>query len=219
MRTGTIATVESAIQRYFDLMYDCEIDGFDEVFHPTAQLHGVMAGALTVWPAAAYREILAQRRSPKELQARRQEEILLLDTVGQDQALAKVRVRINDKLFADHLCFLRVDGHWRVTSKTFHLEQDAPMSTPAESIPHFESARVVVTEWRLPPGAETGHHVHSRDYVVVPLTDGTLRMHDEQGSSDAQLRAGEAYARPAGIAHNVTNPTRSEFRFVEIELK
>ncbi|ROZ76461.1 nuclear transport factor 2 family protein [Ramlibacter sp. WS9] len=125
MRTDTTATVESAIQRYFDLMYDCEVGRFDEVFHPTAQLHGVMAGALTVWPAAAYREILAQRRSPKELQARRQEEVLLLDTVGEDQALAKVRVRINEKLFVDHLCFLRVEGCWRITSKTFHLEQEA----------------------------------------------------------------------------------------------
>ncbi|ROZ76462.1 cupin domain-containing protein [Ramlibacter sp. WS9] len=93
------------------------------------------------------------------------------------------------------------------------------MSTTADSISHFESARVIVTEWRLPPGAETGHHVHSRDYVVVPLTDGTLRMHDGQGATDVPLCAGAACARPAGVAHNVTNPTHSEFRFVEIELK
>lgn len=125
MRADTFASVESTVQHYFDLMYDCNIDRFDEVFHPTAQLHGVMKGALVVWPAATYREILAQRRSPKASQAHRQEEILLLDAVGDDQALAKVRVRINDRVFVDHLCLLRVDGHWRVTSKTFHLEQEA----------------------------------------------------------------------------------------------
>lgn len=93
------------------------------------------------------------------------------------------------------------------------------MSKPATSISHVENFRVIVTEWHLLPGAETGHHVHSHDYVVVPLTDGALRMQDEQGFRDVQLCAGAAYARPAGIAHNVMNPTGSEFRFVEIELK
>lgn len=93
------------------------------------------------------------------------------------------------------------------------------MNNPATSISHLENARVIVTEWHLLPGAETGHHVHSHDYVVVPLTAGTLRMQDERGSGDVQLLAGAAYARPAGIAHNVMNPADREFRFVEIELK
>lgn len=93
------------------------------------------------------------------------------------------------------------------------------MSHAAISISHFENARVIVTEWHLPSGAETGHHVHLHDYVVVPLTDGTLRIQEGRNSSDVPLRAGAAYARPAGIAHNVMNPADREFRFVEIELK
>lgn len=93
------------------------------------------------------------------------------------------------------------------------------MSRSATAIPRFENERVIVTEWRFPPGAETGHHVHARDYVVVPLTDGTLRMYAGQDFSDVTLSAGAAYGRPAGVAHNVVNPEGSEFRFVEIELK
>ena len=38
-----------------------------------------------------------------------------------------------------------------------------------------ENARVIVTQWRFPPGAETGHHVHAHDYVVVPMTSGLLK--------------------------------------------
>ncbi|KPK18324.1 MAG: cupin domain-containing protein [Betaproteobacteria bacterium] len=83
----------------------------------------------------------------------------------------------------------------------------------------LDTDRVIVTEWRFAPGAETGHHVHAHDYVVVPLTTGTLRLEEPDGVRDAQLQAGVSYARPKGVAHNVINANSFEFRFVEIELK
>jgi len=79
--------------------------------------------------------------------------------------------------------------------------------------------RVLVTNWRFAPGAETGHHVHAHDYVVVPLVTGTLRLEEPGGVRDVQLQAGSSYARKAGVAHNVINVNEYEFRFVEIELK
>lgn len=82
-----------------------------------------------------------------------------------------------------------------------------------------ENDRVIVTEWRFAPGAGTGYHVHGHDYVVVPLTSGTLRLEDAEGTREASLTAGVCYARSAGIAHNVVNANEFEFRFVEIELK
>jgi hypothetical protein len=116
--------VHAAIRRYFDLMYDCDLGRFDEVFHPTAQLHGVIDGQLTVWPAAAYREVLSTRVPPRQAGAPREEEILLCDPVSAHQAMVKVRVRIHDRVFIDHLCLLEIDGGWRITSKTFHLLRD-----------------------------------------------------------------------------------------------
>jgi beta-alanine degradation protein BauB len=82
-----------------------------------------------------------------------------------------------------------------------------------------ENERVRVTEWRFAPGAETGHHVHAHDYVVVPLTSGTLRLEEAQGVREARLEAGRSYMRGAGVAHNVINANGFEFRFIEIELK
>ena len=79
--------------------------------------------------------------------------------------------------------------------------------------------RVRVTEWRFAPGAETGHHVHGYDYVVVPLSTGTLRLVEANGVREVQLRAGASYARRAGVAHNVINVNDYEFAFVEVELK
>jgi len=89
----------------------------------------------------------------------------------------------------------------------------------ATSHPHVENDRVIVTEWRFQPGAETGHHVHAHDYVVVPLTTGKLRLEEPEGVREVQLLTGVSYSRPKGVAHNVINANAFEFRFVEIELK
>src|SRR5579863_5136582 len=82
-----------------------------------------------------------------------------------------------------------------------------------------DNERVIVTEWKFAPGAETGQHVHALDYVVVPLTSGILRLIETEGTRDAQLTAGVSYSRQAGVNHNVINANPYEFRFIEIELR
>ena len=72
-----------------------------------------------------------------------------------------------------------------------------------------ETARVIVTEWRLAPGAETGWHRHGYDYVVVCLTAGKLFAETADGNVETELQFGQAYARPAGIEHNIVNATRT----------
>lgn len=83
----------------------------------------------------------------------------------------------------------------------------------------IDNERVRVTLWTFAPGAETGQHVHGFDYVVVPLTTGILRLIESAGTREAQLAAGVAYNRPAGVNHNVINANAFEFRFLEVELK
>lgn len=88
----------------------------------------------------------------------------------------------------------------------------------AVSTVQVKNDRVIVTEWRFNPGADTGYHVHAYDYIVVPLTSGTLRLEEPTGAREVRLEAGTSYARSAGIAHNVINVNPHEFRFIEIEL-
>ncbi len=83
----------------------------------------------------------------------------------------------------------------------------------------IDNDRVVVTQWRFAPGADTGDHVHGLDYVVVPLTTGKLRLLEPTGVRDVDLVAGQSYARLTGVAHNVVNINDFDFSFVEIELK
>jgi quercetin dioxygenase-like cupin family protein len=90
---------------------------------------------------------------------------------------------------------------------------------PAVPTVQIDNERARVTEWRFQPGAETGFHRHEFDYVVVPMTTGTLLLETPQGPSRSPLRAGESYARTAGVEHNVVNDNEHEFVFIEIELK
>lgn len=82
-----------------------------------------------------------------------------------------------------------------------------------------ENERVIITEWRLASGAETGWHRHAHDYVVVCLTAGQLLAETAQGNSVTDLQLGQTYARPAGVEHNIVNPGSEEFAFIEVELK
>jgi quercetin dioxygenase-like cupin family protein len=82
-----------------------------------------------------------------------------------------------------------------------------------------ETERVIVTEWRLAPGAETGWHRHAYDYVVVCLTAGRLVAETSTGNIETELQFGQAYTRPVGVEHNIVNAGEKEFVFVEVELK
>jgi quercetin dioxygenase-like cupin family protein len=82
----------------------------------------------------------------------------------------------------------------------------------------LDNGTVRVTEWRFAPGAATGHHRHEYPYVVVPMTSGTLAITGADGVSTAELRAGQSYARAAGVEHDVRNANLFEFVFVEIEI-
>ena len=115
-----------AVQRYFDLMYECDVTTFDRVFRSSAQLHGFREGQMTVWPAETYKDILSKRQSPKSQNAPREEQVLLIDFASTSQALAKVRVRIGPTLFTDYLTFHLIASDWLITSKAYHVEPPAP---------------------------------------------------------------------------------------------
>lgn len=90
-----------------------------------------------------------------------------------------------------------------------------PLATPTRQ---HETERVIVTEWRFPPGGHTGWHRHAYDYVVVPMTTGALTI--DNGSEDvrSELVAGRSYGRGVGVEHDVINDNPFEFVFIEVEL-
>ena len=119
-----VTSLMDAVQKYFDLMYDCDTSRFDDVFFPGVHLHGFRDGEMKTWSAPVYKDILERRPSPQSQNAPREEEILLVDFASSTQALVKVRVRISSMVFVDHLTWHRIEGKWLITSKGFHLESE-----------------------------------------------------------------------------------------------
>lgn len=94
------------------------------------------------------------------------------------------------------------------------------MTYAAEPVVHIDDDRFKVTEWRFRPGAQTGWHRHAHDYVIVPLTDGTLTLDLPGGQqTQAQLTQGVPYSRRVGVEHNVTNgSSTAPLSFLEVEV-
>jgi beta-alanine degradation protein BauB len=98
-------------------------------------------------------------------------------------------------------------------------EPDTDVRSLAVPTKQVENDRFIVTEWRFAPGARTGWHRHAFDYAVVPMTTGRLTIESASGSAAAELVTGNAYARQAGVEHDVINDNPHEFVFIEIEAK
>lgn len=80
-----------------------------------------------------------------------------------------------------------------------------------------EDARARVTRWEFPPGTATGFHRHEYDYLVIPVSGGEFLIVGQNGAESAMTQvAGETYARPAGVEHDVRNAGGFAV-FVEIE--
>lgn len=95
------------------------------------------------------------------------------------------------------------------------------MSTRPQAVPtkQIDNERVIVTEWRFAPGAETGWHTHGHDYVVVPIANGLLHLETPEGLKEFPLKLGQSYTRGAGVHHNVINASAYEVAFIEIEVR
>jgi quercetin dioxygenase-like cupin family protein len=93
------------------------------------------------------------------------------------------------------------------------------MTGTAKAIRHIENERVVVTEWRFTPGANTGWHRHAHDYVVVPLMDGRVKLVTKDGENVAEMKKGLPYFRKEGVEHDVVNVNDGDYAFIEVELK
>src|SRR5215471_4577368 len=110
--TMTTRSLLDAVERYFDLMFDGDVERFDQVFAGSAQLHGLGDGNLRLRSAKDYKTALASGASPKAKEAPRHQEILLLDFASPTQAIVKVRVRIDTVQYLDYLSYHCVNDTW-----------------------------------------------------------------------------------------------------------
>ncbi len=90
---------------------------------------------------------------------------------------------------------------------------------PASATVLQDDENVRVTRWDFAPGAVTGWHTHGWRYTVVMLTDALMKAHDGTNVSEIARAAGDSYARPAGVQHDVMNAGDRPMAFIEVEYK
>ncbi|WP_048646654.1 nuclear transport factor 2 family protein [Nitratireductor soli] len=114
--------ITQTLEEYFNVLQTQDLAIFDRVFHPESVLYSSQDGETVVRPIADYREIVVNRESPQSRNCKTHNEILLIDVMSPEMAMAKVRLRLYDNMMVDYLCLLKVDGKWTIASKLFHKE-------------------------------------------------------------------------------------------------
>ena len=90
----------------------------------------------------------------------------------------------------------------------------------AQAKQFIKNDRTIVTGWRFKQrGDNTGWHRHIHDYVIVPLTDGVVKIDLGGGEfTSATMQKGVPYFRERGVEHDVISDNDFEFAFMEIEI-
>ncbi|MBZ0216309.1 MAG: nuclear transport factor 2 family protein [Fimbriimonadaceae bacterium] len=112
-----------AVSRYLDVIYYCDVEKLDDVFHQASSLFDADEGEIFVDPIASFRADVASRPSPASRNQERKDEILLIDWLSEISAVVKVRLQSHDKIFVDHLGFVKGPDGWKIVSKIWHLER------------------------------------------------------------------------------------------------
>lgn len=118
----TSPELDAAIDTYFRALYACDTALLDSVFHPASTLFDVDEGVVTVDPYPAWREVVANRKSPASIDQVRDEQIVGISWLSENAASVHVRLRVLDSVFVDHLSFVDGADGWQIVAKVWHLE-------------------------------------------------------------------------------------------------
>lgn len=112
-----------AIELYLDMIYYCDVEKLDTIFHPASSLFDADEGKIVVDPIANFRHDVANRPSPASVNQKREDEIILIDYLSSLSAMVKLRLRAHDNIFVDHLSFVKDENQeWKIVAKVWHLE-------------------------------------------------------------------------------------------------
>jgi Putative lumazine-binding len=120
MSYASLPELAKAVDLYFQALHECDLAKFDQVFHPSCSLFDSLDGVPTVMPIADYRAVIAQRPSPCRAGQARDDSLISVDFLSETAAVAKVRIRIHQSVFIDHLNFLKIGERFQIVAKIWH---------------------------------------------------------------------------------------------------
>ena len=115
----TYAEVVAALELFFDGFYEGDVEKLERIFHPSCHLFSAADGPLIDDDMGTVYEHVTTRLSPKSRNQPRYDRIISIDISAPESAHAKVQIAFGDRFFTDYLSLLKIDGQWRIISKTF----------------------------------------------------------------------------------------------------
>ena len=114
--------LETALQTYFDGLYEGDTDKLGAVFHDVAHLFSVTDGKLADLSKEAWFDAVRKRPSGKAQDLQRRDWVVSIDRSSPTTAIAKVQCQLPPRYFTDYLTFVKLAEGWRIVSKTFHAD-------------------------------------------------------------------------------------------------
>ncbi len=112
--------LETALQTYFDGLYEGDADKLAAVFHDVSHLFSVTDGKLNDLSRQAWFDLVRSRGSAKAAGLPRRDFVVHIDRSSPTTAFAKVECQIPPRYFTDYLTFVKLADGWKIVSKTFH---------------------------------------------------------------------------------------------------
>lgn len=124
--SSNFSDIQRLLIDYFDMLYFCDLDLFDRVFHTQAIYASGDEEPALFRNMQEYRRVITDRVPPSKDNEARQDVIDSIQFAGDKTAFAQVRCSFGHRDFTDFLTLIRVDNEWKIISKVFHFKHRKP---------------------------------------------------------------------------------------------
>ena len=122
-KISSLPDLDEAIRLYFDVLYECDLEKFDRVFHPACNLYSPGAPEIAVVTLPDYRQVVAGRTPPSKSGHEREEQVDAVLSASADVAVVFLSSRVGERRFKDLLSFVRAPDGWKIVAKTYALRE------------------------------------------------------------------------------------------------
>ncbi len=119
---GEIEAVEKVVWTYLDGLYEGDTGKLAQAFHEVSHLYSMSDGGVADLPREKWFEFVKGRASPKSKGLKRTDRIVSIDLSGPETAFVKLECSIHPRYFTDYLTLLKLNGGWKVVSKTYRTD-------------------------------------------------------------------------------------------------
>ena len=119
---GEIEAVEKVVWTYLDGLYEGDTGKLAQAFHEVSHLYSMSDGGVADLPREKWFEFVKGQTSPKSKGLTRTDRIVSIDLSGPETAFVKLECSIHPRYFTDYLTLLKLNGGWKVVSKTYRTD-------------------------------------------------------------------------------------------------